>query len=120
MKLTRLSTKSNLNRKEGQVLWAPSDQADPRIKHFMQWVELNRGLRFKSYQELWEWSTTDLEGFWGAIWDFFEIKSQRGYQTVLGNDRMPGATWFPGTSLNYAENALCFKLILTLPKNIDF
>ena len=56
------------------------------------------------YEELWRWSVDDLEGFWGALWDWFEIDSS--YERVLGGREMPGAEWFPGASLNYTHRLL--------------
>jgi acetoacetyl-CoA synthetase len=58
------------------------------------------------YEELWRWSVEDLEGFWGALWDRFEVRASQPYERVLANDAMPGATWFPGARLNYAEHVL--------------
>jgi acetoacetyl-CoA synthetase len=58
---------------------------------------------FATYEELWRWSSTDLEGFWGALWDRYGV-GERG-ETVLATRAMPGATWFPGTLVNYAEHA---------------
>jgi acetoacetyl-CoA synthetase len=56
------------------------------------------------YDELWRWSVTDLEGFWGAVWDFFEVRASAPYERVLGRREMPGAQWFPGARLSYAEH----------------
>ena len=61
-----------------------------------------RARGFADYHELWRWSVDDLEGFWGALWEWFEIDSP--YERVLGSRAMPGAEWFPGASLNYAEH----------------
>ena len=61
-----------------------------------------RARGFSDYHELWRWSVDDLEGFWGALWDWFEIGSP--YERVLGSREMPGAEWFPGASLSYAEH----------------
>ena len=58
-----------------------------------------RGL--SAYDELWRWSVEDIEGFWGALWEWFEIDAP--YERVLGSRDMPGAEWFPGASLSYAE-----------------
>jgi acetoacetyl-CoA synthetase len=55
-----------------------------------------------SYDELWRWSVEDVEGFWAAIWDFFGVDG--GYDRVLGSTEMPGAEWFPGAHVNYAEH----------------
>ncbi|MGH9276907.1 MAG: acetoacetate--CoA ligase, partial [Acidimicrobiales bacterium] len=59
-----------------------------------------------SYAELWAWSVDDLEGFWAAVWDFFGVRAHRRYDRVLASREMPGARWFPGAELNYAEHAL--------------
>ena len=72
----------------------------------MEWLARERDLRFTSYQELWRWSVTDLDAFWSSIWDFFKVRSSRPYERVLARDTMPGASWFPGAELNYAEHAL--------------
>jgi acetoacetyl-CoA synthetase len=55
-----------------------------------------------SYDDLWRWSVEDLEGFWGSIWEFFGVDG--GYERVLASDTMPGAIWFPGAQVNYAEH----------------
>src|SRR5690606_40409479 len=63
---------------------------------------------FADYHELWQWSVDDLDGFWASIWDYFEVIAHTPYTSVLGERTMPGATWFPGATLNYAEHALRF------------
>ena len=57
---------------------------------------------FATYDELWRWSVDDLEAFWASIWDFFGV--QGGYDRVLASREMPGAQWFPGAELNYADH----------------
>ena len=57
-------------------------------------------------EELHHWSVTDLAGFWSAIWEYFEVHSDTPYESVLGGREMPGAQWFPGATLNYAEHAV--------------
>ncbi|MDP3062072.1 MAG: acetoacetate--CoA ligase [Chloroflexota bacterium] len=93
---------------EGALLWTPSDDVKRRanITRYMAWLREKRGLRFDSYEELWRWSVTDLEGFWASIWDFFQVIAHRPYSQVLTERRMPGARWFVGAQLNYAEHAL--------------
>ena len=90
----------------GQVLWEPP--ADVRERsvagRFLTWLERNRGLSFAGYDELHRWSIHDLEGFWSAIWDFFEIRAETPYDRVLASDTMPGAEWFPGARLSYAAH----------------
>ena len=91
---------------QGQVLWMP--RADAReqyeIGRYLEWLRTERGLEFAGYDELWRWSVSDLEGFWSSIWDFFEIRAHTPYERVLGSRSMPGAEWFPGARLNYAEH----------------
>ena len=76
------------------------------IGRFLTWLEQARGLRFDGYDDLHRWSVTDLDGFWSAIWEHFEVRSHAPYERVLGRREMPGAEWFPGAQLNYAEHAL--------------
>jgi acetoacetyl-CoA synthetase len=75
----------------------------PRIAHYQDWLAATRGLHFDSYEALWTWSTTDLRAFWGSIWDYFDLQSPTPYSTVLEAAVMPGARWFPGAQLNYAQ-----------------
>jgi len=92
----------------GAVLWTPP--ADVRetteIGRYLAWLERERGLTFSGYDDLWRWSVDDLAGFWSSIWDFFEIRAHAPYETVLASPSMPGATWFPGARLNFAEHLL--------------
>ncbi|GIF12514.1 acetoacetate--CoA ligase [Actinoplanes teichomyceticus] len=92
----------------GTLLWEPPAdiRETSRIGHFLTWLERERGLSFPDYAALWEWSVTDLSGFWGAIWDHFGVLAHRAPDAVLGSTVMPGARWFPGAALNYAENVL--------------
>ncbi|MBO0822694.1 MAG: acetoacetate--CoA ligase, partial [Actinobacteria bacterium] len=93
--------------REGNVLWTPSAErvAGANITAFQAWLA-DRGHRFDSYEALWHWSVTDLEGFWQAIWDYSDIECSAPPQRVLGRAAMPGAEWFPGARLNYAEHIL--------------
>ncbi|MBC7106456.1 MAG: acetoacetate--CoA ligase, partial [Firmicutes bacterium] len=90
---------------EGALLWQPSEEFKRgcNMSRYMEWVAENKGLRFADYHDLWRWSVTDLEGFWASIWEFFAIKASRPYSRVLAERKMPGARWFEGAELNYAE-----------------
>ena len=92
----------------GEVLWKPPADAKNRyrIGDFMAWLARERGLDFVGYPDLWEWSTTDLAGFWGAVWDYFLLPAHTTPVTVLAEAHMPGAVWFPDARLNYAEQVL--------------
>jgi acetoacetyl-CoA synthetase len=99
--------------REGDQLWTPSSEWIERtnIIAFTRWLTTERGLDFDvtdhaGYHEFWHWSVTDLEGFWGAIWDYFGIASSTAPSGVLGRREMPGAEWFPGARLNYAAHIL--------------
>ena len=74
------------------------------IGRYLAWLERERGLSFASYDELWRWSVSDLEGFWSSVWEFFEVRSHTPYERVLGSREMPGAEWFPGARVNFAEH----------------
>jgi acetoacetyl-CoA synthetase len=90
----------------GDILWQPP--ADLRqsteIGRFMDWLRDTRARDVSGYAQLWRWSVDDLEGFWGSIWAFFGVRADTGYERVLASATMPGAEWFPGARLNYAEH----------------
>ncbi len=75
----------------------------PQIRLYQNWLEKKRGLHFASYRDLWHWSTTELEAYWQSIWDYFDIHSPTPHTAVLAKNVMPGAQWFPGATLNYAQ-----------------
>jgi acetoacetyl-CoA synthetase len=76
------------------------------MTRFMRWLEAERGRAFHDYRSVWEWSVTELEEFWSSIWDFFDVRASKPYAEVLAERTMPGARWFAGAELNYAENLL--------------
>jgi acetoacetyl-CoA synthetase len=92
-------------------LWDPPARLRERARmtEFIAWLAAERGLEFDGYDELWRWSVEDLEGFWSAIWEFFDVRADGDPSPVLGNREMPGAEWFPGTRLNYAEHVFAGK-----------
>ena len=89
-------------------LWRPDPARveQSRMAEFRGWLAAERGVEVEDYQALWEWSTSDLEAFWGALTEFLGVRFHTGYDRVLGSAEMPGAVWFPGATLNYAEHAL--------------
>ena len=93
---------------EGDLLWTPRPQAVERsnLARYMRWLREERGLAFDDYDALWRWSVDDIEAFWGTIWDYFEVRSDTPYLTVLDQRVMPGARWFEGSRVNYAEHLL--------------
>ena len=91
-----------------QPLWSPTPQwrAQTEMDAFMRWAGARHGRDFGEYAALWQWSVANLEDFWADIWEFCGVRASRGYERVLGDRQMPGASWFPGSQLNYAENLL--------------
>lgn len=89
-------------------LWKPDrrliDQS--QMKRYLDWLFVKKGLYFRDYHDLWDWSTTDLEDFWLSIWQFFAVICHRDYQEVIEKPAsgMIGTRWFPGATLNYAEH----------------
>ncbi len=84
----------------------PATPFIPQMRLFTGWLERERGLVFADYDALWKWSTTDLDAFWQAIWDYFDLTSPTPHTAVLANDVMPGAEWFPGAQMNYAQQVM--------------
>ena len=80
--------------------------ADSALGRFIDWLADHGHPRFETYDELWRWSVDDLRGFWGALWEFADVRSTTPYTAVLETEAMPGTQWFPGATLNYAEHAL--------------
>ena len=96
----------------GERLWTPSGElvAGATITRYMGWLESERGLRFDGdYHALWRWSVDRLEDFWASIWEFCGVRASQRYSQVLPERRMPGADWFPGARLNYAQNLFAGK-----------
>jgi acetoacetyl-CoA synthetase len=90
------------------VLWTPSAAQieAANITRYLRWLSDTAGVNLGSYRELWRWSVTDLESFWGSLAGFFQIEMHARPACALASSAMPGAEWFPGASLNYAEHAL--------------
>ncbi|MDE2977126.1 MAG: acetoacetate--CoA ligase [Acidobacteriota bacterium] len=93
---------------QGDILWRPtSEQVEScNLTGYLRWLERERSLRFAGYDKLWRWSVTDLEAFWGSIADHFDVRFRTPPERAIAGRPMPGASWFPGARLNYAEHAL--------------
>ncbi len=92
----------------GEVLWRPPPDVlkTTEIGRYLRWLRENRALGFEGYDELWRWSVGDLEAFWRSVWDFYGVRAHTPPERVLASREMPGARWFPGARLNYAERIL--------------
>jgi acetoacetyl-CoA synthetase len=90
----------------GEVLWTPPPDVrqTTQLGRFLDFVRDTRGRDMNGYDELWQWSVSDLEEFWASLWDFFGVRAHAPYRQVLASGEMPGARWFTGARLNYAEH----------------
>ncbi|NWF86878.1 acetoacetate--CoA ligase [Candidatus Bathyarchaeota archaeon] len=93
-------------------LWIPSEE---RVKHanvtrFTRFVNEKYGLKLSSYNQLYRWSVENIPDFWATMWEFAEVKASRKYDVVVDDlCKFPGARWFIGAKLNFAENLLKYK-----------
>jgi len=94
--------------REGELLWTPDPQrvATTRLVEYQRWLARERGLAFDDFAALHRWSVSELDAFWRSIFDYFDVRSSTPVGPVLGRREMPGAEWFPGVRLNYAEHVL--------------
>jgi acetoacetyl-CoA synthetase len=92
----------------GETLWEPTERTvrDARITHYAAWLAGGHGPDLSGYDALWRWSVAEPAAFWSSIWDYFDVLGHRGDGPVLAGGPMPDVTWFGGTTLNYARNAL--------------
>ena len=93
---------------ERSILWQPTaTRANAsRMAEYQRWLTENHDLAFNDYNDLWQWSVTEIEDFWETIWQFFDIPSSQNYTAILDKRIMPGAKWFEGARLNYADGIL--------------
>jgi acetoacetyl-CoA synthetase len=95
-----------------QPLWVPSDERRraANITRFMQAVNAKHGLTLTTYRQLYDWSVASIPEFWALMWEFGGIRASRGFDQVVDDlQTFPGATWFAGARLNFAENLLRFR-----------
>ena len=91
---------------EGTLLWTPPERmrSASAMRRYMDWLAREKGLAFNDYHALWAWSVADVGAFWATLWEFFALRAARPYHVPLAGDAMPGARWFPGAELSYAEH----------------
>ncbi len=94
--------------REGDLLWTPTpaicDQAN--LTAYMRWLAEKRGVQTTDYPHLWRWSVENSAAFWASLWDYFGVVASQPPEMIVGRRAMPGAEWFSGARLNYAENLL--------------
>ena len=91
---------------ESSLLWQPSDAIvrSAVVTKYAEWLASESRADARTYDELWRWSVDELDAFWQSVVDFFGIDLGDGAQGVLGDRSMPGAQWFPGATVSYAEH----------------
>jgi acetoacetyl-CoA synthetase len=95
-----------------EMLWTPSQERirDANMTCFIEFVNQRHGQQFRFYDELYQWSIENIPDFWKCIWEFYGVKASLGYDLVVDDlGRMPGARWFMGAELNFAENLLGYR-----------
>ncbi len=93
-------------------LWIPSRErkSGANLTRFIEHLKSTHHLSIESYQQLYDWSVNELSDFWAAVWEFADLKASRTYDVVLEDANVfPGAKWFPGARLNFAENLLRYR-----------
>jgi acetoacetyl-CoA synthetase len=93
-------------------LWTPSEDRvrNANMSRFIEFVNEKYGMKLQSYGDLYAWSVERIPDFWAAMWDFAEIRASKRYDQVVDDlKRFPGAKWFPGARLNFAENLLRYR-----------
>ncbi len=93
-------------------LWTPSEERikQANMTRFMEYVNEKYGKELTSYHGLYQWSIDNIPDFWASMWEFGEIKSSKNYEVVVDDpNKMPGAQWFVGAKLNFAENLLRYR-----------
>jgi acetoacetyl-CoA synthetase len=93
---------------EGDVLWTPSPEAlrAAALTRYLEWLGKTRAIVARDYDELWRWSVNEPEAFWESLWQYFDVRHDGAYKKVVDRRTMPGARWFEGTRVNYAEHVL--------------
>jgi acetoacetyl-CoA synthetase len=95
-----------------KLLWKPSEERiqNTNMYRFMNFVNSKFDQNFSEYDSLYRWSITHIPDFWAATWEFVKIKSTKPYDQVIDDvTKMPGAKWFSGSRLNFAENLLRYR-----------
>jgi acetoacetyl-CoA synthetase len=94
-----------------EILWEPTAAAveGSNLTAYTDWLRAERGVDITTYPELWQWSVDDLEAFWNSIFDYFEVAYDGERGAALASREMPGAEWFPGVRVNWAERAFAGK-----------
>ena len=95
-----------------KILWKPSEERvkNSNMYRFMTFINEKHGLTFTKYDPLYQWSLENIPAFWAAMWEFADIRASKPYDQIVDDPtKMPGAKWFTGARLNFAENLLRYR-----------
>jgi len=95
-----------------EPIWTPSEdrKRDANLTQFINLINKKHKKGFRSYDELYQWSVENIPDFWASMWDYAEVKASKEYDSVIDDlNKMPGAHWFGGAELNFAENLLRYR-----------
>jgi acetoacetyl-CoA synthetase len=95
-----------------ELLWTPSEERiqNSNMFQFMNFINQRFGKKYTDYDALYQWSIDSIPDFWAALWDFAAVKASVPYDSVVDDlSKMPGAKWFEGARLNFAENLLRYR-----------
>ena len=95
-----------------KLLWEPSEDRIQKTNmyRFMNFVNKTRNQNFREYAPLYEWSIQNIPDFWAAFWEFADIIHSKAHDQIVDDlSKMPGAQWFSGARLNFAENLLRYR-----------
>lgn len=92
-------------------IWIPPNERVEKsnFKNYLTFLKSHFKKDFQNYTELYNWSVTEIEEFWRSIWEYSKIIHSKSYSSVLNKKIMPGAEWFDGSELNFAENLLKYR-----------
>ena len=96
----------------GELLWQPDEEKikQTNMVKFIEFVNKKHNFLISNYNELWQWSVDNIPEFWADLWEFLDIKCSKSFEKVVDDPyKLPGAKWFIGAELNFAENLLRFR-----------
>jgi len=96
----------------GELLWQPDEEKikQTNMVKFIEFVNKKHNFLISNYNELWQWSVDNIPEFWADLWEFLDIKCSKSFEKVVDDPyKLPGAKWFIGAELNFAENLLRYR-----------
>ena len=92
------------------ILWKPKNVEKTKMMQFLNRINTSYSLDIKSYEDLHRWSIENISDFWKEIWNASDTVHSKSYNDIVDDvHKMPGAKWFQGSRINFAENLLRFK-----------